>query len=155
MIFDWPTLVAGAILGFFVHWTFVELKEYSERRKLRKAYGNLVGDYANFRVKDGTEEPTMGTVRLIWQSDGSFKVQGLHSNGVAEWESVIRMSLEFKNTGTGHYRYIGTDDSGTQQLIYSPETRSFIMTRPSIVAISKPARSSPNQSFRWKRIESR
>lgn len=62
------------------------------------------------------------------------------------------MSLEFKDTGIGHYRYIGADDSGTQQVRYSPETRSFIMTRPSIVALSKPARN-PNQIYRWRHIE--
>ena len=132
MRLDWPNLVAGAILGaipgYFVHWAFVKRKGYLERRTLKKEYSHLGGDYPNFRARDGgTEEPTGGKIRLIWQPEGFFRAQGLHANGVAEWESVIRMSLEFKGTGTGHYRYVGKEYTGTQQLTYFSETRSFVV----------------------------
>lgn len=148
MAFDWPDLLVGAILGFLAHWAFVHLKEYSARRKLRKVYGPLAGDYANFRVKDDqTQEATGGTIRLLWQGEGSFKATGLHANGIAEWESTIRMSLEFKGTGTGHYRYIGAENIGTQQVTYSPETRSFIV-------MGADTSGSRKQFFqRWRRVE--
>jgi hypothetical protein len=151
MTLDWPNLVVGAILGailaYFVHWAFVGRQQYSERRKLKKAYGHLAGDYTNFRVKDDrTQESTGGKIRLIWQPEGSFKAQGLHANGVAEWESVIRMSLEFKGTGQGHYRYIGAEISGTQQITYFSETRSFVVVGTS---------STTGREFihYWRRIE--
>jgi hypothetical protein len=149
MTFDWPNLIVGAILGFLAHWAFVELKEYSLRQKLKNRYSGLAGNYASYRVKDdGTEEPTGGTIRLTWQPEGSFRVQGLHPNAVLEWESVIRMSLEFAGTGTGHYRYVGSDDSGTQQVTYREETRCFIV-------LGRNATRSTGMQFvhRWKRIE--
>jgi hypothetical protein len=123
----------GAFLGFLAHWAFVEMKEYSERRKLRKAYSAVAGDYVNFRIKaNGIREPTGGTVRIVGQPDGSFKAHGLHPNHVVEWESIIRMSLELTGTGTGHYRYI--DDAGhtgAQALTFIPEKRCFIVTATS------------------------
>src|ERR1700686_2793943 len=106
MAIDWPNLVMGAILGFIAHWGFVELKERSVRRKLKKAYANLTGTYINFRVKDGdAEEPTGGTIKVTQHSDGSFEVKGLHATGTLDWSSEVHMSLEPKNTGTGWYRY--------------------------------------------------
>jgi hypothetical protein len=128
MALDWPNLVVGAILGFFVHWGFVELKERSVRRKLRNAYAHLAGTYVNFRVKDGgAEEPTAGTIVLTQRPDGSFEVKGLHSTGTLDWSGEVRMSLEPKNTGTGSYRYSApaTTVYGDQQLRLIPETRSL------------------------------
>jgi hypothetical protein len=152
MTLDWPNLLVGAILGaipgYFVHWAFVKRKEYSGRRKLERAYSSLAGDYVNFRAKDDVrEEPTGGTIRLTWRPDGSVQAQGLHANGVAEWESTIRMSLEFNGTGTGHYRYIGKEDSGNQQVTYSRESRTFIV-------MSTNTSSTGREFFhRWRRIE--
>lgn len=149
MKLDWPNLIVGAILGFFVHWSFVASKERFALWKLKKRYAPLAGNYANFRVKeDQTVEPTGGTVRLLWQQrDGSFKAQGLTVNGIAEWESTIRMSKDFNETGVGHYRYVGREDSGNQQVTYSPETRSFVVLGTNTSGTSR-------QFFhRWKRIE--
>ena len=151
MTFDLPNLIAGAFLGFIVGLAstraYVEYEKHSLRQKLKKAYGHLAGDYVNFRVKDdGREEPTGGSIRLIWLQEGSFRVQGLHANGVAQWESVIRMSLEFTGTGTGHYRHVQQpEDIGTQQVTYLPETRCFVVMGASSIG---------NEFLHhWRRIE--
>lgn len=126
---DWPNLVVGAvmgaILGFFVHWGFVALKEGSVRRRLRKAYARLAGTYVNFRVKEGAEQRTGGAIKVTQCSDGSFDVKGLHADGTVDWSSEVRMSLEPKNTGTGWYRLPGTTVYGDQQLRFIPETDSL------------------------------
>jgi hypothetical protein len=128
MAFDWPNLAMGAVLGFFVHWGFVGVKERWGWWKLRKAYANLARIYVNFLVKDGgAEERTGGTITLTQLSDGSFEVKGVNADGTLDWSSKVRMSLEPKGTGTGWYRYPSpaTTDYGEQQLRYIPETRSL------------------------------
>jgi hypothetical protein len=128
MALDWPNLAVGAVLGFFVHWGFVALKECARRWKLKKAYAKLAGTYVNFCVKDdGAEDRTGGTITLTQLSDGSFKVKGVHADGTLDWSSKVRMSLEPKDTGTGWYRYPppATTVYGEQQLRYIPETRSL------------------------------
>jgi len=132
MTLDLPNLVAGTVLGAFsgylVSWAYARREGYLKLRQLSEQYSRLAGDYANFRVTDGgKQEATGGTIRLNWQREGFFRVQGLHANGVAEWESDVRMSQEFSGTGTGHYRYVGKEYTGTQQLTYMPETRSFVV----------------------------
>jgi hypothetical protein len=151
MTLEWLNLTLGAILGIVGDWQIgARLRKLSAHRLLRKKYGYLAGDYANYRVKDdGAQEPTGGRIRLIGQSDGSFKAQGLHENGVAEWESVIWMSLEFEGTGTGLYRYIGAEDSGTQQVTYWPETRSF-----TVMATNTTRSGRKPYVHHWRRIES-
>lgn len=111
MTIDWPNLVAGTIVGIFAHWQVgSRLRSWSERRTLRRKYACLAGDYANYRDKDGKQQATGGKIRLTWESDGSFKMQGLHSNDVCEWEGTVRMSLDFDGTGIGRYRYAATQD---------------------------------------------
>jgi hypothetical protein len=150
MTLDWPNLIVGAVLGFLAHWLFVYLEKQAALRKLRKIYSHLAGDYANFRVKnDSTEESTRGEIKLAWQSDGSFKVQGLHENGVADWEGIIRMSQEFEGSGTGHYRHVGTGHGhGTQQITYVSEARYF-----SVMGTSTSRMDATPFLHHWKRIE--
>jgi hypothetical protein len=125
--------------------------EEMRHRKLKSLYGHLAGDYANFRVKDdGTEEPTGGTIRLTWQSNGTLKVQGFHSSGVTDWEGIIQMNLEFEGTGSGHYRHIGKEDSGTQKVTYWPATRSF-----TVLGANTTRTAGKQFVHNWRRIEKR
>ncbi len=92
---------------------------------LQEKYGHLAGFYANYRVSDGVETLTGGSIRLTQQDDGSFKAEGLHAAGDLDWQSTIKMSLEWDNTGTGNYKYLAKADYGTQQFMVLPETDSL------------------------------
>ena len=132
MTINWPSIAIGAVLGgllsILVNWQIgPRLRKWSEHRALTKEYGSLTGEYANFEIAgDETLKSTAGKILLTWQhKDGLFKVKALHGNGNVDWESDFKMSMELKGTGAGRFRHVGTEGSGTQVVIYSPETRSF------------------------------
>jgi hypothetical protein len=149
MTLGWPNLVVGAVLGFvpgfLAHWAFVEWEKRSAFGALEKAYGPGAGYYTNYLVReDGTEEATDGTIKLLWEPEGSFKALGLRSNGVVEWQSVIEMNLK-SSTGMGVYREIGSRDHGIQQVTYLENARLFN------VATTVTSRASRNVfNHRWK-----
>ncbi len=153
MTLDWPNLGVGALIGFPVgvlaHWVgaYLNIEKLMERRALGRKYKALAGSYANFRRKDnGTYEPTGGKIILRWERNGSFKEEGLHSNGVAEWRGIIHMNLE--NAGNGEYRNIQSRGYGNQIIYYIPETKYFdVMT-----TFTNPP--SPEPFYhQWRRIE--
>jgi hypothetical protein len=132
MMFSWPNLAAGFVLGTalgaLADWRIgARLRKRSELRALTKEYGSLAGDYVNYRIRDdGTREPTGGTVEITWQpEDGLLEASGFHANGNPEWHSYIRMSREYSGTGIGHYNNVNSIHGGIQQVIYSKQTRSF------------------------------
>ena len=53
-----------------------------------------------------------------------------------------------KNIRRKHYRYLGRDDSGTQQVTSWPETRSF-----TVIGINTTRTNRKQFCHRWKRIE--
>src|SRR5438128_10120394 len=102
MHLDWPNLTAGAIVGFLVgflanhaYWSY---RRSSTSRTLRKKYAFLARTYSNWR--NGTE-PTTGSVKIDQNPDGSFKVVGRHADGSVDWKSVLHMSPDDENLGTG------------------------------------------------------
>jgi hypothetical protein len=115
--------VVGALLGVFFDRAS---RKISEHNKVRKWYGDLAGDYLNYRIKeDGTEEPTDGTIRLAQKSGPLFIGKGLHRGGDVDWESEIRLNLEIQNLGTGYYLHHGKPqrDYGEQHIRYFPDGR--------------------------------
>ncbi len=132
MTINWLSLGVGAglgtILGSIGDWQIgTRLRKWSERRALNREYHLLAGHYVNHRVReDGTHEPTGGTVELMWEPrNGVLEASAFHANGRAEWHSYIRMSMQFKGTGTGHYNDADSIHGGIQQIIYSKQTRAF------------------------------
>jgi hypothetical protein len=120
--------VFGTILGIVGDWQVgTRLRRWSELQALTREYGSLGGDYANCRVTEsGGLEPTGGTIRIRWEPrEGLLKAAALRANGDTEWHSDIRMSMEIKGTGSGHYHYVDSIHSGVQQVIYSKATQSF------------------------------
>jgi hypothetical protein len=118
----------GTVLGVVGDWQFGgRLRRWSDRRALTKEYGSLAGDYVNYHVTEsGSHDPTGGTIKIRWEPrEGVLKAAGLRANGDAEWHSDIRMSIEIKGTGSGHYHYVDSIHSGVQQVLYSKATRSF------------------------------
>lgn len=136
MTIDWLNLAVGALsgaaIGAICDWQIgTRVRKWSEgrtlRRTLTKDCGPLAGQYINYRVgDDGTYKSIGGIVELTWvPKDCLLKATGLNPSGVAEWCSDIKMSLEFKWTGTGHYHEVGSIHSGMQQVRYSKQTRTF------------------------------
>lgn len=120
--------VFGAVLGIVGDWQVgSRLRRRSERQALTREYASLSGDYINYRVTEsGSHEPTRGTIRIRWEPrEGLLKAAALRANGDTEWHSDIRMSMEIKGTGSGHYHYVDSIHSGVQQVIYSKASRSF------------------------------
>lgn len=153
MGFDWPNVLLGAVLGAALgvigDWTIGgRLRAASQHAKQKRKYGHLAGAYANFRLKEnGTQETTGGRIKLTWQKNGSFEVKGLHGNGVTEWEGRMRMSEEWENSGTGFYKYVDSENSGTQQILYVASSQFFHV-------VTTPSRSNPAPFMHlWKRIE--
>jgi hypothetical protein len=149
-MFDPFSAVVGAALGVVIDWKLgTWLRELTQRRKLKRTYGHLVGLYRNFRLnEDRAEVPTGGKIKLDLQPDGSFKAKGLHATGDTEWESDIRMSLEWNNSGRGRYKYLGSADYGNQQITYLPETHSL-----SVVGTNLSGGRANTFVHHWKRIE--
>jgi hypothetical protein len=134
MIFNWPNLTvgfaSGAIMGIIADWQIGNrLRRWYELRRLTKEYDSLAGRYGNYRIRDdGTHEATGGTVEITWQpKDGLLEAAGFHATGNPEWHSYIKMSREYAGTGTGHYNNSNSIHGGIQQVIYSKQTRSFIV----------------------------
>ena len=153
MTIDWPNVVLGFILGVLGHMGILKFEERRQKHKriadLNKTYSYLPGTYANYRVKDGTEEPTGGRIKIVQLADGSFEAKGLHANGVMEWSSEIKMSLEWKGTGTGRYKYGGRPELyGTQQITYIQETRSL-----DVLSTNTTSGNTSVFIHHWKRIE--
>jgi hypothetical protein len=120
--------VFGAVLGIVGDWQVgARLRRRSARQALTSEYWSLTGDYVNYRVTEsGGLEPTGETVRIRWEPrEGVLKAAGLRANGDTEWHSDIRMSMEIKGTGSGHYHYVDSIHSGVQQVIYLKLTKSF------------------------------
>lgn len=117
--------VLGIISSYIASILYRDSTTRAATRKLREKYGHLAGTYVSYRVDNGVETPTGGTIRLRQQPNGSFEADGLHSSGDMDWQSTINMSLEWENTGTGRYKYPAKPDYGTQQLTVLPESRSL------------------------------
>jgi hypothetical protein len=118
----------GTVLGILGNWQIGKWwRKWSERRALDREYHSLAGHYLNHRVReDGSHEPTGETIELTWQPhEGLFEATGFQQTGYPEWHSYIRMSMQFKQTGTGHYNYVDSIHGGIQQLIYSKQARAF------------------------------
>jgi hypothetical protein len=129
---SWPNVVAGFIsgasLGAIADWQIAtRLRKRSELRSLTKEYGNLAGKYMVHRIKDdGTDEPTGRTVEITWQSkEGLLEASGFDAARHPERHSYIRMSLQYPDTGVGHYNNTNSIHGGIQQVIYSKQSRSF------------------------------
>jgi hypothetical protein len=136
MTIDWPNFAVGALSGAFLtaicDWQIgARIRKWSELRRLRRAltkdYGALAGHYVNYNVGDhGRHVPTGGTIEITWEPKHCLlKATGLHPGGVPDWYSDIKMSMEFKWTGTGHYHEVGSIHSGIQQVMYFKQTRTF------------------------------
>jgi hypothetical protein len=132
MTMSWLSLGIGAglgtVLGILGDWQIgTRWRKWSERRALTREYQPLAGHYVDHRVRDdGTHEPTGGTIELSWEpQNGLFDATSFLANGHAEWHSYIKMSTQFKGTGTGHYNYVDSIHGGIQQLIYSKQARAF------------------------------
>ena len=132
MIFNWPNLaigsLVGAIVGVVADWQIgARLRKRSELQALNKEYGSLAGQYLNYRIRDdGTHEPTGGTVDIAWQpKEGLLEASAFHATGYPDWHSYIRMSREYTGTGIGHYNNANSIHGGMQQVMYSKQTRSF------------------------------
>jgi hypothetical protein len=124
----WIGTGLGTLLGIFGNWQIgARWRKRSERRALDREYHSLAGHYMNYLVKDdGNHEATGETIELTWQPhNGVFEATSFLKNGHPEWHSYIRMSMEYKGTGTGHYNYVDSIHGGIQQLIYSKQTRAF------------------------------
>ncbi len=121
----------GVILGVLGDWQIgTKLRKRSELRALTKEYGSLSGTYLNYHLRDdGAHEPAGGTVELAWQpQDGLLEATAFQANGHPEWHSYIRMSREYPGTGAGHFNNVNSIHGGLQQVIYSKQTRSFLVT---------------------------
>jgi hypothetical protein len=132
MTIRWLNLVIGfllgAILGVIADWQIgARLRKLSKVRALSKAYGSLVGQYENYRIRDdGSHEPTGGTVDIQWEpKEGLLEASGFDATGIPEWHSYIKMSRQYTGTGVGHYNNSNSIHGGIQQIIYSKQTRSF------------------------------
>lgn len=129
MNLDMANLALGFVLGILSSYIASLIYRASttraNARKLRKKYGYLAGTYVNYRVDNGIETPTGGTICLRQEPDGSFKADGLHPSGDLDWQSTINMSLEWENTGTGRYKYLAKAHYGAQQLTVLTETQSL------------------------------
>ena len=132
MTINWPNLaigfVLGAILGVIADWQIrARFRKWTDLRALTKEYGSLDGVYVNYHVKDdGTHEPTGGTIDIKWQpKEGLLEASAFHATGNPAWHSYIKMNREYKGTGIGHYNNANSIHGGTQQIIYSKQTRSF------------------------------
>jgi hypothetical protein len=132
MTINWLNLLIGAALGTLLgvlgNWQIgARWRKWTERRALNREYHSLAGHYVNYLVKDdGNHEPTGETIELTWQPHaGVFEATSFLKNGHPDWHSYIRMSMEYKGTGTGHYNYVDSIHGGIQQLIYSKQARAF------------------------------
>ncbi|HEX3436996.1 MAG TPA: hypothetical protein VHT24_09525 [Pseudacidobacterium sp.] len=132
MTIHWLNLAVGFVLGTIsggiALWLIgARFRKWSELRALTKEYSFLAGQYVAYRIKDdGTHEPTGSTVEIGWEpKDGLLEASGFHTTGNPEWHSYIRMSREYRGTGTGHYNNVNSIHGGIQQVIYSKQTRCF------------------------------
>ncbi len=132
MTISWLSLGIGAglgiLLGVLGNWQIgTRLRKWSELRALNREYSSLAGQYVNHHVKDdGTHEPTGGTIELTWEPEqGLLEATGFHPTRGPEWHSYIRMSMQFRGTGTGHYNNVDSIHGGIQQIIYSKQKRAF------------------------------
>jgi hypothetical protein len=139
MTINWLNLaigfVSGAILGVIADWQMRAMfKKWTDLRALTKEYGSLDGVYVNYHIKDdGTHEPTGGTIDIKWQpKEGLLEASAFDATGNPEWHSYLRMSRDYAGTGIGHYNNSNSIHGGTQQVIYSKQTRSF-----NVMAISR------------------
>jgi hypothetical protein len=124
----WIGTGLGTLLGILGNWQIgTRWRKWSEHQALDREYHSLAGHYINYLVKDdGNHEPTGETIELTWQPhDGLLEATSFLKNGHPEWHSYIRMSMEYKGTGTGHYNYVDSIHGGIQQLIYSKQARAF------------------------------
>jgi hypothetical protein len=142
--------VIGIATSLIASVIYLAFTSRAHARKLRALYGHLEGTYVNYRVKEGVETPTGGTIKIAQQSDGSLRIEGLHSSGNLEWSSIIKMSLEWENTGTGRYKYPAKPDYGTQQITVLPETGSL-----HVIAMNTSHGKANQFIHHWKRKDTR
>jgi hypothetical protein len=135
MSIDWPSVAVGSVLGVAlgaaVAWQVcLRWQKRVELRALSRDYALLAGKYAMFRVReDGAQEPTGGTVELVWQPEaGLLEASGFQANGYPEWHSYIRMSREYPGTGTGNYNNSDSIHGGLQQVVYLKQSKSFLVS---------------------------
>jgi hypothetical protein len=118
----------GTVLGILGSWQIgARWQKWSELRALDKEYHSLAGHYVNYLVTDdGQPKSTGESIELTWQPhDGLFEATSFLKDGHPEWHSYIKMSMQYKGTGTGHYNYVDSIHGGIQQLIYSKQARAF------------------------------
>jgi hypothetical protein len=118
----------GTVLGILGSWQIgARWQKWSELRALDKEYHLLAGHYVNYLVTDdGNHKSTGETIELTWQPhNGLFEATSFLKDGHPEWHSYIKMSMQYKGTGTGHYNYVDSIHGGIQQLIYSKQARAF------------------------------
>lgn len=148
IVADVLKLAIGALLSIIGRELIDAKRRRSAITKLRDDYKELAGTYVNFRIRDGKEEPTRGTIKLTQQAEGSFEVKGLNADGTVDWRGNLQMSLEWKNTGSGRYEYPDGKSFGVQQFTYIPELHL-------IHVVGTDTTRGPGVPFvhHWKRIE--
>jgi hypothetical protein len=139
MVFHWLSLGVGIGLGMALgvagDWQIgARFRKRAEMRALTKEYSTLAGSYLTCRIKDdATHDATGATVEIAWNAqDALLEASSFDRNGYPEWHSYIRMSREYAGTGVGHFNNSNSIHGGTQQIVYSRQTRSFTVLRTGI-----------------------
>jgi hypothetical protein len=112
MYLDWPNLLAGAVIGFFVgvfaNYTYGRIRMKSANAELKRRFAHIPGDYVAFLLPDSPDiidyANPVGNVSITYERDNILLLRYAEIKDDNVWEAVVWM--ETPSFGSLAWRYV-------------------------------------------------